>query len=124
MTSRSLMNMLSNKVFALFAFFLLSIMIPSIARAQKRVGEVMCACPGAHKPLGNAANCEEACYGRRSSPNSNSSDTRARDEARAREESEARAREEAEAAERERIAEAKRKKDKEEKDAKFIRDRD
>lgn len=117
--------MLSNKVFCLLAVFLLSITIPATAPAQKPVGEVMCACPGLSKPLGNAANCEEACYGRRSSPGGGaSSDTRARDEARAREESEARAREEAEAAERDRIAEEKRKKDKEEKDAKFIRDRD
>jgi hypothetical protein len=85
---------------------------------------MMCACPGVSKPLGNAANCEEACYGRRSSPRNTSADTRSRDEARAREEAEARAREEAEAAERGRISEAKRKKDKEEKDAKFIRDRD
>lgn len=116
--------MLSNKAFRLLAVLLLSITIPSIARAQKPVGEIMCACPGVSKPLGNAANCEEACYGRRSSPGGGaSSDTRARDEARAREESEARAREEAEAAERERIAEAKRKKE-EEADAKFIRDRD
>lgn len=117
--------MLSNKVCGILAVFLLSITIPATARAQKPVGEVMCACPGVSKPLGSAANCEDACYGRRSSPpGGTSTDTRARDEARAREEADARAREEAEAAERERIAEAKRKKDKEEKDAKFIRDRD
>jgi len=117
--------MLSDKVFCLLAVFLLSITIPSIAVGQKPAGEFMCACPGLSKPLGNAANCEEACYGRRSPPGGGaSSDTRARDEARARGESEARAREEAKAAERERIAEAKRKKDKEERDAKFIRDRD
>lgn len=116
--------MQSKRVLGLLAVFLLSITAPSIARAQKPMGEMMCACPGASKPLGNAADCNEACFGRRSSSGGASSDTRARDEARAREEAEARAREEAEAAERDRVAEEKRKKDKEEKDAEFIRDRD
>lgn len=39
----------------------------SVTFAQGRaVGPTMCACPGAHKPLGNSATCEEACYGNRS----------------------------------------------------------
>jgi hypothetical protein len=104
-------NMLSNKVRGLLAILLLSLGIAVTVRGQKAVGEVMCACPGASKPLGNAANCEDACYGRRSSSSGASSDTRAREEARAREESEARAREEAEASERDRVAAEKRKQD-------------
>ena len=37
------------------------------ALAQVPVGPTMCACPGQHKPLGNNATCEDACYGSRSS---------------------------------------------------------
>ena len=71
----------SHYVRTLLVVVVLSLATAIGALGQTPVGEVMCACPGASKPLGNAANCEEACYGRRSSPNSNSSDTRARDEA-------------------------------------------
>src|SRR4051812_36680962 len=34
------------------------------AFAEKAVGPMMCACPGRHRPLGSAASCEEACYGK------------------------------------------------------------
>jgi tetratricopeptide (TPR) repeat protein len=37
------------------------------------VGDTMCACPGRHKPLGNNANCEDACYGTRSAPSGGNS---------------------------------------------------
>jgi hypothetical protein len=112
--------MLSNKVFGLLTVFLLSMMISSNVRAQsccRNYEEFAAQCRAqGGRPSPNPARCEA------SAPTGGvSSDTRARDEARAREEAEARAREEAE---RDRIAEAKRKKDKEEKDGKFIRDRD
>ena len=86
-------------------------------------GETMCACPGRHKPLGNNATCEDACYGTRSSPGGGNSAPsydagaarRAQEAAAERQRQQA----EAERIERERLAEEKRKKD-----AEFIRDRD
>ncbi len=39
------------------------------AMAQVPVGPTMCACPGRHKPLGSAPNCEVACFGLRGTVN-------------------------------------------------------
>lgn len=36
---------------------------PALAQTGRAAGPTMCACPGVHKPLGNNATCEEACYG-------------------------------------------------------------
>lgn len=50
---------------------LLAVLSPVPARTQeirsRAVGAVMCACRGVHKPLGNAPDCETACYGARPS---------------------------------------------------------
>lgn len=85
----------------------------------------MCACPAPipHKPLGNAASCEEACYGRRGGGNSSSNnDAEAARLAREREESERVEREAAEA-EQQRLAEEKRLKAEADQKA-FIKSRD
>jgi len=111
---------------ACFAF------VPSVAFGGW-MGDTMCACPGRHKPLGNNANCEDACYGRRSSSGGNSAPSydngaarRAQEAAEADAEAERqRQHAEAERAERERQAEEKRQAEiKRQKDAAFIRDRD
>ena len=51
------------RIIALLIIFLVAFPLASIA-GERAVGGVMCACPGSHKPLGSAANCEEACYGK------------------------------------------------------------
>lgn len=84
----------------------------------------MCACPGRHKPLGNNATCEDACYGTRSSPGGGgpSVDYAAIEAQRRQAEAAAAERQrqaEADRIERERQAEIKR-----QKDAEFIRNRD
>lgn len=100
--------------------------VPSVAFGGW-VGDTMCACPGRHKPLGNNANCEDACYGTRSAPSGGNPSPsydygaaqRAQQAAAAAEAERQRQQAEAERLERERQAEIKR-----QKDAAFIRDRD
>jgi len=98
---------------------------PQVAVAQtgRAVGPTMCACPGAHKPLGNNATCEDACYGVRSAPGGGGPgiDYGAIEARRRAQEAEAERQRQAEAdrIDRERWAEEKR-----QKDAAFIRDRD
>jgi hypothetical protein len=65
--------MLSSKFYiALYALIAILAIAPTAASAQtgRPVGPTMCACPGAHKPLGNNRTCEDACFGSRSSSSS------------------------------------------------------
>lgn len=58
---------------ALTSFSFLSSPPAALAQSVPRgvqAGATMCACPGHHKPLGNNPNCEDACYGPRSSDSS------------------------------------------------------
>lgn len=111
------------------ASMLLALTAPQAAFAQtgRAVGPTMCACPGVHKPLGNNATCEAACYGTRSSPGSRPGIDYGATEAQRRQAEAAaaeRARQEREDEERERLAEEQREKDKAAREAAFIRDRD
>ena len=100
--------MLSKKVCAVIAVLLISHGAAVAVHGQTATGGVMCDCRSlgkVSKPLGDWADCTEACNEKRSAKPP--PDTRASDEARTRE-AEATAREEAAAAERDRIAEEKR----------------
>lgn len=114
--------MQSNQARRLLVVSLLFVITASAARAQccRNYEEFAAQCRSQGGiPSPNPARCEAPA------PSGGSrNDTRASDDARAREEAATREREEAERVERERVAEEKRKKDKEESDAKFARDRD
>lgn len=65
--------MLNSKLnIALYTFAAMLVIAPTAANAQtgRAVGPTMCACPGAHKPLGNNRTCEDACFGSGSSSSS------------------------------------------------------
>ena len=63
------------RLFTTIWFLIVFVSIAAVP-ASSQNGPIMCACPKPipHKPLGNAANCEEACYGRRSNGGTPSGD--------------------------------------------------